>query len=168
MSSTNKTVSSCAAFSCALALILCASHAQAATISLVGAEEGTSTNGFSVQNWSNPSVSKLYNLGSSEVYGTSGYYQIRPTPNSSPSNVPSESAGANNNLGTCYDRGTGVVQSDVQACVHFLIAISLGSGDQAQNNLQLIRKRLSEAQYAAARQAAFQFAMLRAGGVATP
>ena len=57
------------------------------------------------------------------------------------------------NLGNCYGRGTGVVQNDVQACVHYLIANALSGTDQAQNNLRIIRDRLSAAQYAAAQQA---------------
>ena len=72
--------------------------ARAASVSFVGFEEGSPANGYSVQNWSNPGVSKVYDLGGSEKYGSSGYYQIRPTLDSSPSNV-SESVSAGNNLG---------------------------------------------------------------------
>lgn len=68
-------------------------------ITYVGSETGSPGNGYSVQNWSNPGVSKVYDIGGSEVYGTAGYYQIRPTLNSAPSNV-SEPAGAGNDLGT--------------------------------------------------------------------
>lgn len=67
-------------------------------ITYVGSETGTPANGFSVQNWSNPGVAKTYDIGGSEVYGSAGYYQIRPTLNSSPSNV-SEPASAGNDLG---------------------------------------------------------------------
>ena len=67
-------------------------------ITYVGSETGTAGNDYSVQNWSNPGVAKTYDIGGSEVYGSSGYYQIRPTLNSSPSNV-SEPASAGNDLG---------------------------------------------------------------------
>jgi hypothetical protein len=67
-------------------------------ITYVGSETGTPANGFSVQNWSNPGVAKTYDIGGTEEYGTAGYYQIRPTLQSSPSNV-SEPASAANDLG---------------------------------------------------------------------
>jgi hypothetical protein len=67
-------------------------------ITYVGSETGTAGNDYSVQNWSNPGVAKTYDIGGSEVYGSAGYYQIRPTLNSSPSNV-SEPASAGNDLG---------------------------------------------------------------------
>lgn len=45
----------------------------------VGSEAGTA-----VQNWSDPNVAKTYGTGGSQVYGTAGYYQIRPvTPTNS-------------------------------------------------------------------------------------
>jgi hypothetical protein len=64
-------------------------------ITYVGSETGSSTNGFSVQNWSNPGVAKTYDIGGTDVYGTAGYYQIRPTLNSSPTNVSQAVAGGN-------------------------------------------------------------------------
>ena len=83
----------------ALLLPVClAAPGLGATISFVGIEVGTATNSYAVQNWSNLGVSKLYDLGGSEVYGTSGYYQIRPTPSSAPSNV-SQSVSSGNDLG---------------------------------------------------------------------
>ena len=83
----------------ALLLPVClAAHGLGATISFVGIEVGTATNSYAVQNWSNLGVSKLYDLGGSEVYGTSGYYQIRPTPSSAPSNV-SQAVSSGNDLG---------------------------------------------------------------------
>ncbi|MEI6150550.1 MAG: trypsin-like peptidase domain-containing protein, partial [bacterium] len=78
-------------------------------------------------------------------------------------------AEAHNNLGVCYRQGIGVVQDDAQACVHYLIANALSGIDQAQNNLQIIRARLSGAQYAAAQQAATQWVeKFRAGAGQTP
>jgi hypothetical protein len=53
---------------------------------------------LSVQNWSNPGVAKTYDIGGSEVYGSAGYYQIRPTLKSSPTNVD-DTVGAGNDLG---------------------------------------------------------------------
>jgi hypothetical protein len=86
--------------SCALAvcLLLAAQAAYGQIINYVGSETGTPANGFSVQNWSNPGVAKTYDIGGTEKYGTAGYYQIRPTLNSSPSNVD-EPVGAGNDLG---------------------------------------------------------------------
>ena len=71
----------------------------AQTITYVGSETGLPGNNYSVQNWSNSGVAKAYDIGGSEVYGSAGYYQIRPTPDSSPSDV-SEAVGGGNNLGT--------------------------------------------------------------------
>ena len=71
---------------------------QAATVTYVGSETGLPTNNYSVQNWSNPGVAKTYDIGGSEVYGSAGYYQIRPTPTNSPTDL-FESASAANNLG---------------------------------------------------------------------
>ena len=68
---------------------------QAATVTYVGSETGLPTNNYSVQNWSNPGVAKTYDIGGSEVYGSSGYYQIRPTLNSSPTNVSQVVTGGN-------------------------------------------------------------------------
>lgn len=67
-------------------------------ITYVGSETGLPTNNYSVQNWSNPGVAKTYDIGGSEVYGSAGYYQIRPTLNSSPTDL-FEAASAGNNLG---------------------------------------------------------------------
>lgn len=75
------------------------SEALAQVITYVGSETGAPGNNYSVQNWSNPGVAKTYDIGGSEVYGSAGYYQIRPTLDSSPSNV-NEAVGGGNNLGT--------------------------------------------------------------------
>jgi len=84
----------------AVCLFLMAQSASGQTIvvTYVGSETGLPGNQYSVQNWSNPGVAKAYDIGGSEVYGSAGYYQIRPTLDSSPSNV-SEAVGAANNLG---------------------------------------------------------------------
>ena len=55
-------------------------QASAATVTYVGSETGSPGNGYSVQNWSNAGVTKVYDIGGSEVYGSSGYVQIRPGP----------------------------------------------------------------------------------------
>jgi hypothetical protein len=55
-------------------------RSSAATVTYVGAETGSAGNGYSVQNWSNLGVTKVYDIGGSEVYGSSGYVQIRPGP----------------------------------------------------------------------------------------
>ena len=73
--------------------------ASAATVVYVGSETGLPGNDYSVQNWSNPGVAKAWNVSaSSEVYGSSGYIQIRPTSDTSPTNL-SESAASGNNFG---------------------------------------------------------------------
>ena len=53
-------------------------RSSAATVTYVGSETGSAGNGYSVQNWSNAGVTKVYDIGGSEVYGSSGYVQIRP------------------------------------------------------------------------------------------
>jgi len=60
-------------------------QASAATVTYVGSETGSPGNNYSVQNWSNPGtqadpIPKAWNVGTSEVYGSSGYIQIRPGP----------------------------------------------------------------------------------------
>ena len=55
-------------------------RSSAATVTYVGSETGSAGNGYSVQNWSNAGVTKVYDIGGREVYGSSGYVQIRPGP----------------------------------------------------------------------------------------
>ena len=55
-------------------------RSSAATVTYVGSETGSHGNVYSVQNWSNAGVTKVYDIGGSEVYGSSGYVQIRPGP----------------------------------------------------------------------------------------
>jgi hypothetical protein len=64
-----------------LSIIGCAALAsaglsQAATITSVGTQENGGT--FAVANWSNPGVTKTYDIGGTEKYGTAGYYQLLP------------------------------------------------------------------------------------------
>lgn len=72
----------------------------AVTISYVGTEPGNTASGFATQNWSNPSVAKLYATGTSNEYGKDGYWQIRPMPWDPGSTTISQSATAGNDLGT--------------------------------------------------------------------
>ena len=72
--------------------------ASAATVVYVGSETGLPGNGYSVQNWSNAGVAKDWNLSASEVYGSSGYIQIRPTSTVTPVRLE-VSAGASNDFG---------------------------------------------------------------------
>jgi hypothetical protein len=69
-------------------------RALAATVTYVGSETGSHGNGYSVQNWSNAGVTKVYDIGGSEVYGSSGYVQIRPGPTDLYQGI-----GDNNNFG---------------------------------------------------------------------
>jgi hypothetical protein len=71
--------------------------ALSASAQLVVSNVGTQT-GLAVTNWSSASTPKTYDIGGSEVYGTAGYYQIRPTEIGG-GNI-SQAAGAGNNLGT--------------------------------------------------------------------
>jgi hypothetical protein len=71
-------------------------RSSAATVTYVGSETGSPGNGYSVQNWSNADVAKAWNVGTSEVYGSSGYIQIRPTSNSTDL---FQSAASGNNFG---------------------------------------------------------------------
>jgi hypothetical protein len=68
-------------------------------ITFVGTETGNASNGYTVQNWSNASVSKTYDIGS-DIYGSSGYVQIRPMPWDPGAANIGESAGSGNLLGT--------------------------------------------------------------------
>ena len=72
--------------------------ASAATVVYVGSETGLPANGYSVQNWSNAGVAKAWNVSASEVYGSSGYIQIRPTSTVTPVRLE-VSAGAGNDFG---------------------------------------------------------------------
>ena len=69
-------------------------RASAATVTYVGSETGSHGNDYSVQNWSNAGVTKVYDIEGSEVYGSSGYVQIRPGPTDLYQGI-----GDNNNLG---------------------------------------------------------------------
>jgi hypothetical protein len=93
-----KKITKCLRRSGAIILLFAAHSSNGQSVTYVGSETGSPGNGFSVQNWSNPSVAKAYDIGGSEVYGSAGYYQIRPTLNASPSNV-SEPVGGGNDLG---------------------------------------------------------------------
>ena len=50
---------------------------QSASVTSVGTEVGALP--FPVQNWSNAGVAKAFDIGGTELYGTDGYYQIRPS-----------------------------------------------------------------------------------------
>ena len=82
-----KKITKCLRRSGAIILLFAAHSSNGQSVTYVGSETGLPANGYSVQNWSNPGVAKAYDIGGSEVYGSAGYYQIRPTPNSSPSDV---------------------------------------------------------------------------------
>ena len=79
--------------------ILAISNISQSAVSYVGTETGGAGNGYSVQNWSNASVSKSYDVGG-DVYGSSGYIQIRPMPWDPGSANIGEVTGSGNLLGT--------------------------------------------------------------------
>ena len=74
--------------------------ASATSITYVGTETGVATNGYNLEEWSNPSVAKTYDVGGTEKYGTAGYYQIRPIPYPAETNQVYEAAASGNDLGT--------------------------------------------------------------------
>ena len=81
-----------------IAVFLCSNQGNSA-VTFLGTETGSASNGYSVQNWSNASVSKAYDVGN-EVYGSSGYIQIRPMPWDPGSANIGEATGSGNLLGT--------------------------------------------------------------------
>ena len=81
-----------------IAVFLCSNQANSA-VTFLGTETGNASNGYSVQNWSNASVSKAYDVGG-DVYGSSGYIQIRPMPWDPGSANIGEATGSGNLLGT--------------------------------------------------------------------
>jgi autotransporter-associated beta strand protein len=100
------------------------SSAEAATVSFVGVEVGTAGSGYAVQNWSNLGVSKTYDLGGSEVYGTSGYYQIRPMAWDPGAVNIYQGASSGNNLGITATNSPTLYSAPV-----FLSSITGGAGD---------------------------------------
>ena len=71
----------------------------AVEVTYVGKEVSDGSSSYAVQNWSLTSVGKQFNtLSGQERYGTAGYYQIRPTLNSSPQNI-SDVVPSGNDLG---------------------------------------------------------------------
>ena len=82
-----------------IAAILAMANTSQSAVSYVGTETGSAGNGYSVQNWSNASVSKMYDVGG-EVYGSSGYIQIRPMPWDPGSANIGQATGSGNLLGT--------------------------------------------------------------------
>ena len=81
------------------AAILALTNTSQSAVSYVGTETGSAGNGYSVQNWSNASVSKMHDVGG-EVYGSSGYIQIRPMPWDPGAANIGEATGSGNLLGT--------------------------------------------------------------------
>ena len=73
-------------------------HQTLPVINYVGNEVGDASSSYAVQNWSAVSVAKQFNTTGVERYGNAGYYQIRPTLKTSPSNVY-EGTSQGNDLG---------------------------------------------------------------------
>ena len=94
-------------------------RASAVTVTYVGSETGLPGNGYSVQNWSNAGVTKVYDIGGSEVYGSSGYVQIRPGPTDLYQGI-----GDNNNLGV----GAGI-NPTLLSRPSFISSVTGGAGD---------------------------------------
>jgi autotransporter-associated beta strand protein len=103
------------------------STAEAVTISFVGVEPGTAGSGYATQNWSNPGVSKAYDL-SGDVYGTAGYYQIRPI-SYPPGSTIYSGAAAGNNLGITAGSNPTLYSAPVM-----LSSITGGAGDYVNFN----------------------------------
>ena len=102
-------------------------QASAVTVTYVGSETGSHGNGYSVQNWSNAYVTKVYDIGGSEVYGSSGYVQIRPSDIPPPPAVPTnlyEGIGDNNNLGVGAE-----TKPTLLSRPSFISSVTGGAGD---------------------------------------
>jgi hypothetical protein len=95
-------------------------RASAATVQFVGSETGLLGIGNSVQNWSNSGVAKEWNVSTSEVYGSSGYIQIRPGPTS----VYQPSVADGNNLGVGAGTNPTLLSSP-----SFISSVTGGAGD---------------------------------------
>jgi autotransporter-associated beta strand protein len=107
--------------------LIASSGAQAASITYLGLEPGTAGSGYAAQNWSNPGVAKTYDL-SGDVYGTAGYYQIRPIA-SPPSSTIYSAASAGNNLGITEGSNPTLYSAPVM-----LSSITGGAGDYVNFN----------------------------------
>ena len=95
----------------------------AVEVTYVGKEVGDGGSSYVVQNWSLTSVGKQFNTPSGqERYGTAGYYQIRPTLNSSPQSV-SEVVPSGNDLGQ-----TAGSEATLSSPPLFLSSITGGAG----------------------------------------
>jgi len=113
-------------FALALSLFT-SSGALAATITFVGVEPGTAGSGYATQNWSNGGVAKEYDL-SGNVYGTAGYYQIRPIAYPSGTTIYS-GVGAGNDLGI-----TAGSNPTLYSAPAILSSITGGAGDYVNFN----------------------------------
>ncbi|CAM8633133.1 Cadherin_repeat domain containing protein [Candidatus Methylacidiphilaceae bacterium] len=95
----------------------------AVEVTYVGKEVGDGSSSYVVQNWSLTSVGKQFNTPSGqERYGTAGYYQIRPTLNSSPLEV-SEGTSQGNDFGQAAESEATLSSPPV-----FLSSITGGAG----------------------------------------
>jgi len=94
-------------------------QASAATVTYVGSETGSPGNNYSVQNWSNAGVTKVYDIGGSEVYGSSGYVQIRPGPTDLYQGI-----GDNNNFGVGAE-----INPTLLSQPSFISSVTGGAGD---------------------------------------
>jgi hypothetical protein len=70
-----------------------------AAITYIGTEIGSAGTGFLVQNWSNASVAKNYDIDGNNKYGSAGYYQIRPMPWDPGAASIGDGVGGGNDLG---------------------------------------------------------------------
>ena len=112
---------------------IASSGAYAASITYLGAEPGSAGSGYVTQNWSNPGVAKTYDL-SGDVYGTAGYYQIRPIAYPPGSTIYS-AASAGNNLGITEGSNPTLYSAPAM-----LSSITGGAGDYVNfNNYAIFR-----------------------------
>jgi len=104
----------------------------ASTISFVGVEPGTAGSGYAAQNWSNPGIAKAFDL-KDDIYGSSGYYQIRPIAYP-PSSTIYEGASLVNDLGISTNNPT------LYSKPVILSSITGGAGDWVNFNRYAIFK----------------------------
>ena len=95
----------------------------AVEVTYLGKEVGDGSSSYAVQNWSLTSVGKQFNTPSGqEKYGTAGYYQIRPSLKTSPSDVY-EGISQGNDLGQ-----TAGSEATLSSPPVFLSSITGGAG----------------------------------------
>jgi hypothetical protein len=96
--------------------------AESGTITYSGTETSTGVS-YPVHDWSNASVAKNHDSDGNHVYGSAGFWQIRPIPGEAGETNLFEAAGGSNDLGTSTGSNT-----TLNLTPSFLSSISGGAG----------------------------------------